>query len=623
MILGMDILQRLGVRIDVRTGTAKPTVLVSTIKPEESWRVPAHTSVVFSVRNPHEGHTKKILFEPSEKLPQVIRGTTSLGRGRQLYVRLENVREEDQVLDPTWEIGNIEVVEEEPDFPTRKEEEEGLPEIHEELSEVQKRSLQKLLDEYKDVFVGKDFRLGSTGVVEHEIHTHGPLIRQPYCRHNPEVRRQEQEQLKEMFDQGVVRLSSSPWASLVVMVKKKDGTLHFCIDFRKLNDFTIKDAHPLPRIDDTLEALKGAKYFSTLDLKSGYWQVPIKEKHKLKTAFRTSSEQLYEFNRLPFGLCNASTTFSQLMDNVLSGLSWEVCLYYLDDIIVFSRGWQEHLNRLRMVFSRLREANLHLRPHKCTLAKSSVTFLGHLVSEDGLRPDHRLLDSIRKIPTPTTVTQVKSFLGLVGYYHRFIKGFSKIAAPLNRLLEKNRPFKWDDKCTQAYQELEALLLQELVVAYPDFTVPFRLYTDASNIGLGAILAQQQEGKERIICCASRTLNSAEQNYSTTKKECLTVVWGIRNFRNYLIANHFKVYTDHYSLQWLRAMKNESALLHCWAAQLDYDFEVLHRPGKNQGNVDALSRLPTDSIHLLGHGKVTLATEEEIREVLEKIHQDGI
>ena len=195
--------------------------------------------------------------------------------------------------------------------------------------------------------------------------------------------RQEQEQLKKMLDEGIVRPSSSPWASPLVMVKKKDGTLRFCIDFRKLNDVTIKVAHPLPRIDDTLEALKGAKYFSTLDLKSGDWQVPIKEEHRSKTAFRTSSGQLYKFNRLPFGLCNAPATFSRLMDNVLSGLSWEVCLYYLDDIIVFSKGWRKHRERLRMVFLRLREANLRLGPHKCTLAKKSVTFLGYHVSEDG------------------------------------------------------------------------------------------------------------------------------------------------------------------------------------------------------------------------------------------------
>ena len=385
--------------------------------------------------------------------------------------------------------------------------------------------------------------------------------------------------------------------------KKRDGTLRFYIDFRKLNDVTVKDAHTLPRIDDTLEALKGAKIFSTLDLKCGYWQVPIGEEHKSKTAFRTSSGQLFKFNRLSFELCNAPTTFSQLMDNVLSGLSREACLYYLDNIIVFFKDWEEHLQRLRMVLSRLREANLRLGHKKCTLAQSSVTFLGHLVLEDGLQPDPRLLDSIRYIQPLTTMTQVRSFLGLVGYYRRFIKGFSNIAAPLNRTLEKNKSFEWTDECMAVYEKLKAVLLQRPIVAYPDFSIPFRLYTDASNVGLGAILAQQQEGKEHIICCASHTLSKSEQNYTATK-ECLAVVWGIKNFRNYLIANHFKVYMDHYSLQWLCSMKHESPLLHRWVAQLeDYDFEVLHRTGKNQGHVDALSRLPPDNVNLLGPVKL--------------------
>ena len=214
-----------------------------------------------------------------------------------------------------------------------------------------------------------------------------------------------------------------------------------------------------------------------------------------------------------------------------------------------------------MVLSRLREANLRLGHKKCTLAQSSVTFLGHLVSEDGLQPDPRLLDSIRDIQPPTTVSQVRSFLGLVRYYRRFIKGFPNIAAPLNRLLEKNKLFEWTAECTASYEKLKAVLLQRPVVTYQDFSIPFHLYTDASKVGLGAILAQQQEGKECIICCATRTLSKSEQNYSVTKKECLAVVWGIKNFRNYLIANHFKVYTDHYSLQWLRSMKHESALLH--------------------------------------------------------------
>ena len=238
------------------------------------------------------------------------------------------------------------------------------------------------------------------------------------------------------------------------------------------------------------------------------------------------------------------------------------------------------------------------------------------MSEEGLRPDPQLLDSIWEIQLPTTLSPARSFLGLVGYYQRFINGFSYIAAPLNRLLEKNKLFEWTAECAAAYEELKAVLLQQPVIAYPDFTVPFRLHMDASNVRLGAILAQQQNGKERIICCASHTLSKSEQNYSVTKKKCLALVWGIKNFRNYLIANHFKVYTDHYPLQWLQYMKHESALLHRWAVQLeDYGFEVLHRPGKNQGHVDALSRLPLDNVHLLRTEKTTLATLEATKDVL--------
>ena len=386
-----------------------------------------------------------------------------------MYVRLENTSEEEQILNPDWKIGMVEVVEEEPDYPRVEMEEIWLPPVPDGLTAAQKKDLRELLEEYQDVFVGKDFKLGNTGLIEHEIHTKGPLIHQPYRRQNPEVWRHEQEQLKEMLEHEIIRPSSSPWASPVVMVKKikikKDGTLQFCIDFRKLNDVTIKDVQPLPRIDDTLEALKGAKFFSTLDLKSRYWQVPIKEEHKSKTAFRTSAGQLYEFNWLRFGLCNTPATFSRMMDNVLSGLSWEVCLYYLDDIIVFSRGWHAHIQRLRMVFQWLREANLWLGHKKYTLARTSVTFLWHLVSEERLCPDPRLLESIREIQPPTSVTQVRSFLGLVGYYRRFIKGFSKITAPLNKLLEKNSLFVWTTECMEAYNELKELLLREPVVAY--------------------------------------------------------------------------------------------------------------------------------------------------------------
>ena len=444
----------------------------------------------------------------------------------------------------------------------------------------------------------------------------------PSRHQNPLIREQEQQQVQGMLQDGVIRPSTSPWASPVVMVKKKDNTMRFCVDFRKVNDATIKEAHPLPRTDDTLESLHGAKYFSTLDLKSGYWQVPIQEGDKQKTAFRTTSGQLFEFNQLPFGLCNTPATFSRLMDKTLAGLAWNICLYYLDDIIIFSKTCEEHLERLETVLQRLKEANLRLGPVKCNLAKKEVCFLGYKVTPEGLQPDPRLMDAIRNIPPPTCVAEVRSFLGLVGYYRQFIARFSDKAAPLNRPLHKDEPWEWDSLCQRGFDELKKEILVGPVSAFPDFSRPFGLYTDASNVGIGAILSQKQEGKERIICCASCTLNQAETNYSTTKKECLAIVWGIKVFRPFLIATQFEVITDHYSLQLLRSMKNESALLQRWAASLeDFQFTVTHRPGKLQGHVDGLSRLPLENPTFTIEGKVR-QEEGKAGEVIQAIHKEG-
>ena len=221
------------------------------------------------------------------------------------------------------------------------------------------------------------------------------------------------------------------------MVKKKDGSLRFCVDFRQLNAATVKDAHPSPRIDDLLDALHGARWFSTLDLKSGYWQVPIQEQDKEKTAFRTSSGQLFEFNQVPFGLCNAPTTFFRLMDRVLTSLHWETCLFYLDDIIVFAATWEEHLARLCQIFERLRHAKLKLSADKCIFVAREVSYLRHRVTKEGLLPDPALLAAIREIIPPQNATEVRSFLGFAGYYRRYVKNFAAIAGPLHALTGKN------------------------------------------------------------------------------------------------------------------------------------------------------------------------------------------
>ena len=428
-------------------------------------------------------------------------------------------------------------------------------------------------------------------------------------------------QVQQMLSSNVICPSNSLWASPVVMVRKKDGSLRICVDFRQLNAATVKDARPLPRINDLLDALHGAKWFSTLDLKSRYWQVPITEQDKAKTTFRTNSGQLFEFNQVPFGQCNAPATFSRLMDRVLAGLHLETCLFYLDDIIVFSSTWEEHLARLRQVFERLRHANLKLGADKCTFAAKEVNYLGHRVTEEGLLPDSSLLAAIREIPPPKTPTEIRSFLGLAGYYWRYVKGFAAIAAPLHALTRKDAVFHWSEDCQAAFDRLKTLLTTSPITAFPDFSQAFRLYTDASTAGLGAILAQVRDGKERIICCASRALNQAEKSYPATKLECLAIVWAVAKFRPYLMAMPFEVFTDHYTLQWLKTMRTGSALLHRWSPALEeYDFTVHHRPGKVQTHVDGLSRLPVGPAppeDALLH--IQVDTEEEARRLAQELH----
>ena len=310
------------------------------------------------------------------------------------------------------------------------------------------------------------------------------------------------------------------------------------------------------------------------------------------------------------------------MDHVLAGLHWETCLFYLDDIIVFAATWKEHLDLLRQVFERLRHAKLKLGADKCTFAAREVSYLGHRVTEEGLQPDPSLLAAIREISPPQNATEVCSFLGLARYYRRYVKNFAAIAGPLHALTRKDAVFHWSADCQDAFDRLKTLLTTSPITAFPDFSLPFPLYTDVSTAGLGAILAQVREGKERIICCASRSLNQAEKAYPATKLKCLAIVWAVAKFRPYLMSIPFEVYTDHYALQWLKTMRTGSALLHRWSTSLEeYDFTVKHRPGKSQTHVDGLSHLPVyppppeDTILQVW----VLENEDEDRRIARELH----
>lgn len=387
------------------------------------------------------------------------------------------------------------------------------------------------------------------------------------------------------------------------MVRKKDGSWRFCVDYRKLNSVTHKDAFPLPRIEETLTSMTRAEWFSTLDLASGYWQVEVDPRDREKTAF-TTPLGLFEFQRMPFGLCNAPATFQRLMQQCLSGQITESLLVYLDDIIVYSPDFATHLKHLDEVFERLWRHGLKLRPDKCKLFHRQVKFLGHVVDTKGVQPDPEKVTAVTDWPVPTTAKQLKAFLGLAGYYRRFISGFAKIARPLNVLLvgipnDKrlgSHPLSWSPECQTAFDTLKDSLTKAPILAYADFTQPFVLYTDASHHGLGAVLAQVQQGRERVIAYASRSLHPAERNdsnYSSSKLELLALKWAItEKFKDYLTGAKFVVYTDNNPVAHLQSARL-GAVEQRWVAQLaSFDFEVKYRAGKENVNADALSRFPT-------------------------------
>ena len=460
------------------------------------------------------------------------------------------------------------------------------------LSETEVLMIVELLQEYEDVFQSPDEPLGRTDVVKHtiDVQGHAPIKqaprRLPY--HKQEIVKEE---LKKMLDQNLIRPSDSPWASPIVLVTKKDGTTRFCIDYRKLNEVTRKDAFPLPRIDESLDTLAGAKYFCTLDLASGYWQVEMAEEDREKTAFCTKFG-LFEFNVMPFGLCNAPATFEKLTERALADMQWEECLVYIDDVIIFGRTFLEVLQRLGKVLERFRQYQLKIKAKKCDLFRKIVEFLGHLVSEDGIRCDPKKIDKISKWPTPKNVSEVRSFLGIAGYYRKFIENFSTLAGPLVELTQKDVPFHWGETQEFSMRELQRCLTSAPVLAYPDVNGTFLLDTDASGTGVGGVLSQiQADGEEKPVAYASFTLNKSQRRYCTTKRELLAMVLMIEHFRPYLLGRHFTVRTDHSSLLWLKAFKDPEGILGRWLTRLQlYHFTIEYREGRRHINADTMSRL---------------------------------
>ena len=458
------------------------------------------------------------------------------------------------------------------------------------VTQVQRKRIAELLFESQDTFAVPGGKLGCTYVFKHEIDTgDAKPIKQPPRRVPLKQRKIEEEEIDKMLTEGVIEPSTSPWASGVVLVEKKDGSVRFCVDYRRINSVTKKDAYPLPRIDQSLDALSGAVWFITLDLASGYWQMEMAEKDKPKTAFATS-KGLFQFKVMPFGLANAPASFERLMEHVLMGLQWQKCLIYLDDVIVFGKSFDEAMKNLVVILERFRKANLKLKAKKCSLFKKSVTYLGHVVSEEGISCDPAKIEAVQSWEAPTNKTEVQSFLGLAGYYRKFISHFSSIASPLYDLTKKNKEFVWSSECQKAFESLKGALTSHSILAYPREKGRFILDTDASGYGIGAVLSQLQDGQEKVIAYASKTLNKYQRRYCTTYRELLAVVTFIKQFHHYLYGQEFTVRTDHASLIWLKNFQNTVGVLCRWISTIEtYSPTWEHRSGSLHLNADALSR----------------------------------
>ena len=353
------------------------------------------------------------------------------------------------------------------------------------------------------------------------------------------------EQLQELLHKGFIRPSSSPWGAPVLFVKKKDGTMRMCIDYRQLNKVTINNRYPLPRIDDLFDQLQGANHFSKIDLRSGYHQLKIKREDIPKTTFSTRYGH-YEFLVLPFGLTNAPAAFMDLMNRVFKPYQDKFLVVFIDDILIYSKIHVEHGEHLRIVLQTLRTHQLYAKRSKCDYWINSESFLGHVISKEGVRVDPNKVEAVSNWPRPANVTEIRSFLGMAGYYRRFVKDFFRISAPLTWLIRKQVKFEWDDTCEQSFQKLKDCLTTSPVLALPTDQGGMTVYCDASRVGLGCVL--MQNGK--VIAYASRQFRRHELNYPTHDLEMVVVIFALKIWRHYLYGENCEIYTDHKSLQYI-------------------------------------------------------------------------
>lgn len=482
----------------------------------------------------------------------------------------------------------------------------------EHLTKEQKEHLQEIIFRHRELFTEPNETLTYTSAVIAEIHTktEEPIYSRyyPYPMH---LKEEVEKQIEDLLKQGIIQPSRSPYNSPIwVVPKKADASgqkkYRMVIDYRKLNEQTVADKYPIPEINDVLPQLGQNKFFTVIDLKSGFHQIPLRESDRKKTAFSVNNGK-YEFTRLPFGLKNAPSIFQRTLDDILREHIGRICFVYMDDIIIFAKNEKEHYDNLNIIFHTLKSANMKVQLDKCEFLKKEVEFLGFVISDNGIKTNPKKVEAITNFPKPKTLRELRSFLGITNYYRRFIRDYAKIAKPLTMLLrgEAGRTTKHNSRkilvdlnenALEAFNKLKSILTSDdVMLAYPNFNKEFSLTTDASNYALGAVLSQDN----RPIVFLSRTLSRAEEHYATNEKEMLSIVWALKSLRNYLYGSpKLKIYTDHLPLTYALNSKNSNFKLKRWKAFLeDFNYELHYKPGSTNAVADGLSRPSQENSHI--------------------------
>lgn len=468
------------------------------------------------------------------------------------------------------------------------------PNLHQ-LNSVQNKRLNNIISLFPSC---EKEGLGKTTLLKHEIDVGSAApSKQRYYAVSPAIQKTMYEEVDRMLDLGVIEESRSAWSSPVTVVAKANGKSRLCLDARHLNSVTVKDAYPMPLIEGILSRLNETHFISSVDLKDAFWQIELEEQSREKTAFTVPGRPLYQFTRMPFGLCNAAQSMCRLMDLTIPSALREFIFVYIDDLLVVSSNFETHLERLQLVADCLRKSNLTINVGKSKFCMRTIKYLGHIVGNGEIKPDPDRVKSIAEFPQPTTVRQVRRFLGMAGWYQRYIHNYSDVAAPITDLLRNADRFNWNPNAQAAFKALKTCLTTAPVLTHPDFSLPFCIQCDASISGVGGVLFQTKNGEERPIAFMSKKLNSAQRNYTVTELECLAAILCVKRFRCYIEGMEFKIITDHASLKWLMCQKDLTGRLARWSLKLQaFNFSIEHRKGSENIVPDTLSRATVDEIN---------------------------